>query len=319
MGPRQPRFVSSFRSKRDRPGVGQRWRDAVQRCPRCSFPPAFWQPVSDPGRADQRCYRERQCLSRLVIFGWRSTAARSGDSYADSGVARTPETTVFTGTYMDAPVPAACGPKHSFQVGAGRLRIVVVASAAIPSNDIVLKLYFFNGVTDVLLVSGDTATSPETVTYEPPGGVPPGTYKVEVCPFTPPTAPAESPYNYAGTFTTDDSAIPGAGVPYPPKWKYFQSKPLLTYASTDVRLTGCWEASLNGVPVPGCDHRLLNLAARVSWDYEYRTNTFTSTTPGNAAQTAESWGSPLTPSTPYSPVSATREYIFPRANACSGS
>jgi extracellular elastinolytic metalloproteinase len=225
-----------------------------------------------------------------------------------------PETTVFTGTYMDAPAPAACGPKHSFLVGTGKLRIVVVASAAIPSNDIVLKLYFFNGVTDVLLVSGDTATSPETVTYEPPGGVPPGTYKVEICPFTPPTAPAEPPYNYAGTFTTDDSAIPGAGVPYPPKWKYFQANPLLTYASTDVRLTGCWEASLGGVPVPGCDHSLLNLAARAPWDYEYRSNTFTSTTRGNAAQTAESWGSPLTPSTPYAPVSATREYIFPWAN-----
>jgi uncharacterized repeat protein (TIGR01451 family) len=225
-----------------------------------------------------------------------------------------PETTTFSGTYMDAPATPACGPKHSFTVSAGKLRLAVVASAAVPTNDIVLKLYFFNGLTDVLLASGDTATSPETVTYEPPGSVPPGIYKVEVCPFTPPTAPAQPPYNYAGTFTADDSPVPGAALPYPPKWKYLTANPLLDYSNTDVRRTGCWEAAVLGTPVPGCDVSELNTAARAPWDYDFRANTFTATTRGNAAQTAESWGSPLTPSTPYAPVSATREYIFPWVN-----
>jgi hypothetical protein len=226
-----------------------------------------------------------------------------------------PITEVFSGVYSDLPATPACGPRHPFPVGPGIFRLVVFASAAIESNDIVLKLYFADPVLgDQLLVSGDTGTSPETVTYEPLGGVPVGTYKVEVCPFVPPTAPAVPPYNYAGTFTADDSPVPGTGIPYPPKWKYFQANPLLDYSSTDVRNTGCWEAVVLGAPIPGCDHTLRNLAARAPWDYDFRAGTFTSTMRGNAAQTTEAWGSPLTPTTQYAPTSASREYIYPWAN-----
>ena len=225
-----------------------------------------------------------------------------------------PETEVFQGTYFDDPAPAACGAKHPFTVPAGKLRIAVAASAAVPSNDIVLKLYFFNGVTDVLLATQDTGTSPEAIAYEPGGPIPAGVYKVEVCPFTPPTAPATPPYNYAGTFTTDDSPVPNTQVPEP-KWKYHLANPLLDYTSTDVRKIGCWP--LTGDPIgAGCDRDERNTASRGPWDFDFTANNYTSTTRGNNGQTAESWGSPLTPSTPYTPTPAagTRDYAFPWVN-----
>ena len=229
-----------------------------------------------------------------------------------------PETQVFSGTYVDAPAPAVCGVKHPYTVPAGKLRIAVFASAAVPTNDIVLKLWF-DGPTpadfdDVLLGSFDTGTSPEAGTYEPGGAIPAGIYKVQVCPFTPPTAPASPPYNYAGTFTTDDSPVPNATVPEP-KWKYFFANPLLDYTSTDVRKIGCWP--LTGDPIgAGCDRDERNTASHAPWDFDFSANTFTSTTRGNNAQTAESWGSPLTPSTPYTPTPAagTRDYVFPWFN-----
>ena len=227
-----------------------------------------------------------------------------------------PETQVFSGTYVDAPAPAVCGVKHPFTVPAGKLRIAVFASAAVPSNDIVLKL-FSDGLTpldgdDVLLGSFDTGTSPEAGTYEPGGPIPAGVYKVQVCPFTPPTAPATPPYNYVGTFTTDDSPVPNSQLPEP-RWKYFLANPLLDYTDTDVRKIGCW--SLDGTVGPGCDRDEQNTASRAPWDYDFAANNFTNTTRGNNAQTAESWGSPLTPSTPYSPTPSTpREYVFPWFN-----
>ncbi|MGI8638570.1 MAG: M36 family metallopeptidase, partial [Pyrinomonadaceae bacterium] len=226
-----------------------------------------------------------------------------------------PETQVFQGQYQDLPATPACGIRHPFVVPAGKVRLAVTAAAAVPTNDIVLKLYFNNGITDALLLSGDTGTSPETVTYEPVGGVPAGTYKVEVCPYTPPTAPAIPPYNYAGTFTSDDTPVgTGTGTPYPPKWKYFRGNPDLNYSSTDIARTGCWESIVGGVPIPGCEFSLINLAARAPWDYDFRAGGSTFTTRGNAAQTAESWGSPLTPTTPYAPTSSSREYVYPWLN-----
>ncbi|HEX6189428.1 MAG TPA: PKD domain-containing protein [Pyrinomonadaceae bacterium] len=116
-----------------------------------------------------------------------------------------PETTPFNGTYSDVPNPQACGPRHKFTIPAGKTRIVAVATADVPSNDIVLNLY---GPSGDRLNSNDTGTSPESATYEAPGGIPAGTYEVEVCPFDDPSAPATAPYTYRGTFTTDDTVIP---------------------------------------------------------------------------------------------------------------
>ena|GEM_PF-561160 len=224
-----------------------------------------------------------------------------------------PETQVFTGTYQDAPAPKVCGPRHPFTLTSNKLRVAVFASAAVPSNDIVLNLYEVVGGVDTLRGSFDTGTSPEAGTYEPGGTIPAGTvFKVEVCPFGSPTAPPEPPYNYAGTFTADDSPVPNAELPSP-KWKYFLANPLLDYSSTDVRKIGCW--SLDGTLDPMCDREESNVASRFPWDYDTRANNFTNTTRGNNAQTAESWGSPLTPSTPYSPEpSSPRQYIFPWFN-----
>ena len=225
-----------------------------------------------------------------------------------------PVTQVLSGSYDPHVFPCATS-RHHFTVPAGQQRIVVQVSAGIPTNDLSVSLLFGPDPAPVLITTEDTGTSSEALTYEPGGGVPAGEYQVQIC-QTPNTmgVPQTAPYTYAGTFTFDDTATPNVETPYPPKWKYFTANPLLTYASTDVRRTGCWEAVVLGVPVPGCDVSELNTASRAPWDYIFRSGTFTSTTRGNNAQTAESWGSPLTPSTPYAPTNAMREYIFPWKN-----
>jgi extracellular elastinolytic metalloproteinase len=225
-----------------------------------------------------------------------------------------PVTSVFTGTYQDAPAVQACGPRHSFTVPAGTTSIQVVASQAVITNDIVLKLYYNNGISDALVATADTGTSPEVINYAP-GVLPPGTYKVEVCPFASPTAPATPPYNYAGTFTTND--VPTPSFPYPPKWKAFPANPALDLSSTDTRQLWCWDTALGTppVPIPGCQYQLKNIAARAPWDHNILTNTPSLTTVGNNAITGEAWGSPLTPAEPYRPVSPMREYNFAWTNA----
>ena len=219
-----------------------------------------------------------------------------------------PQTFQFQGTYADAPAPQACGVFHDYTVPAGTKSIDVVASAAIATNDIVLKLYF--GAT--VVASSDTATSPEAIHYEP-GVVPPGTYRVQVCPFDSPTAPPQPPYNYAGTITINDVAGTPA-FPYPPKWKVFPANPMLDYSNTDTRQQWCWESIVNGAPVAGCQYQLKNLASRAPWDHDVRLSAPTFTTKGNNANSAEAWGSPLTPGEPYRPVANDRSYIFPFTN-----
>ena len=219
-----------------------------------------------------------------------------------------PMSEIFTGAYQEAPLPPACGPMHLFNVPAGTQTIDVFATAAVIANDIVLNLYDPGGV---LVATSDTGTSPEAIHYAP-AVIVPGIYKVQVCPFEPPTVPHEPPYNYVGTFTTNDAAA--ASVPYPPKWKFFKANPPLTLANTDTRILGCWESKINGVNVPGCQFELRNLAARAPWDYDTRLNSPTFTTRGNQAQTAEAWLSPLTPAEQYAPVSPTRVYNFPWKN-----
>ncbi len=216
----------------------------------------------------------------------------------------------FTGTITAA---AMCAPRNGpFTVDVKTKSIVVSASAALATNDIVLNLI---GPTGQQVASSDTATSPEAITYAPSTGVPAGNYFVEVCKFGPnPTVPFTQPGNYAGTFSASDQAAT-ASVPYPPKWKYFLSNPVLNFSTsntTDSRKVGCWVTKFGGNTVPDCDNPpspLINLAARGPWDYNFRTNTPTFTTEGNAATTAEAWGSPLTPGgANQRPVSQNREY-----------
>jgi uncharacterized repeat protein (TIGR01451 family) len=224
-----------------------------------------------------------------------------------------PETTVFSGEYDPHVFPCAT-PPNNFTVAAGKVRIVVQVNSGIPTNDLTVTLLFGTGPTAVVVAGPeDTGVGSEVLTYEPSGGVPAGNYQVKIC-QTPNVLAGDQmpPYTYAGTFTTDDSPVPGVDVPSP-KWKYFFANPLLDYSSTDVRKIGCW--SLDGSAIPGCDREESNIASRGPWDYDFRANNFTNTTRGNNAQTAESWGSPLTPSTPYTPAPVMlRQYIFPWFN-----
>ncbi len=221
-----------------------------------------------------------------------------------------PITSVFQGTYDPRVFPCSSA-RHHFNVPPGQVRIVVQVSAGIATNDLSVSLLYGPDPAPVLLATEDTGTSSEVLTYAPATGVPPGEYQVQIC-QTPNTmgVPQTPPYTYAGTFTFDNTFTPAVGLPYPPKWKYFTASPPLDYNTLDIRITGCWEAAPGGVPVAGCQQSLLNVASRAPWDYIFRSGTFTSTTRGNNAQTAESWGSPLTPSEPYMPMSPTRNYIY---------
>jgi extracellular elastinolytic metalloproteinase len=235
--------------------------------------------------------------------------ARSGSVIVRHGQV---DNSTYSEAFQGAITATDCGPLHPYTVDANTKSITAVASAAIVTNDIVLKI-IFNGA---VVASSDTATSPEAAVYAPPAGVPAGVYNVQVCPFPNPTAPFVAPGNYVGTFTA--SELQAQPVPYPPAWKYFLSNPSLNFdpaVTTDSRKVGCWVSSVGGTTVPGCDNPpspLINLAARGPWDYNFRTNTPTFTTEGNAATTAEAWTSPLTPGAlGQRPAEPDRTYIEP--------
>ena len=203
-----------------------------------------------------------------------------------------------------------CGPMHPFELtDDATRRIDVVASAANPLNDIVVKIVSPDGE---VLTSGDLLTSPESVTYAPGGTLPAGIYHVQICPFDDPTVPFVGPGAYAGVVGTSDQGGAGVGIPSP-RWEYFLANPELNEDTTHVptnRVTGCWRAT--GPEAEGCDTppgSLENLAARSPWDHDFTTNLPTFTTVGNAASTHEAWLSPLTPGGLFqAPVSPTREY-----------
>lgn len=228
-----------------------------------------------------------------------------------------PQSFSFQGAYQEAPAVPACGPYHGpYTAPSGTTEINVVASAALITNDIVVELHY--PAPGTVVASGDTGTSPEAIHYTT---VAPGTYFVRICPFEPPTVPHTAPYSYAGTITLSDTPPPQ--VPYPPQWRVFPANPSLTYAPDDsFRKTWCWVTQVTGIPVSGCTPgvhaqkpELNNLAARGPWDYNFRTNVPNFTTIGNAANTAEAWGSPLTPAEPYRPTASDRKYIFPWTNS----
>ncbi|MDO9453867.1 MAG: M36 family metallopeptidase [Stagnimonas sp.] len=219
----------------------------------------------------------------------------------------TPQT--FTGSLVDG---GACAARHDFEVSEGNGSVSVLATAAMPVNDIVINLYFqaANGSTQ-LVASGDLLTSPELLSYSPTGGVAPGTYQVEICPFDP-TVAALPPANYFGVFTAGEGgAVTAGGIPIldaNPKWVLNSLSPSLDYSDEDVRLKGCWNKE------EGCDYSFANTAARMQWDVLLGVVP-TLTTIGNAAITAGSAISPLSPSVPHLPLAPTRDYDFPFNNA----
>ncbi len=201
-----------------------------------------------------------------------------------------------------------CGPQHPFELTDDNTRqIAIVASAANPVNDIVIKLF---GPDGQVLSSGDLLTSPETLTYAPGGTLPAGIYNTQICPYDDPTAPFVGPGSYAGVVTTSDEGGAQTSVPFPPKWAYFTANPELNFDTEHVpqnRVTACWRANVEGCDTP--PGSLENLAARAPWDHDFTTNLPTFTTVGNAASTHEAWLSPLTPGGLFqAPVSASREY-----------
>ncbi|HEY7017437.1 MAG TPA: M36 family metallopeptidase [Gaiellaceae bacterium] len=207
----------------------------------------------------------------------------------------------------------ACGPRHGpYTVGPGVRALSGFAAAAVSTNDEILKLFF--GASTTPLIAADTLFSPEQFRYSPAGGVPPGDYFVQVCDF-PDGAVWATPRTYTGTVTIDDSPAP---PDYWARWKAFPANPPLATndmfpwgnPSTDTRKTWCWRSA------PGCDIVVNNLASRVPWDYDARTNTTTYTTSGNNNKAATSWVNDSAPSPPqFMPTSnPARDYSFPWTN-----
>jgi hypothetical protein len=112
-----------------------------------------------------------------------------------------------SGTFSGSFTPTTCGPFHPIQVTAGETTIDAVATADVPSNDIVFELHRPQGT---VLTAADSGTSPEEINYSR-ADLAPGTYYVRVCPFADPTVPIMSPTTYTGTFATRSG--PAAGLP----------------------------------------------------------------------------------------------------------
>ena len=211
-----------------------------------------------------------------------------------------------TGTFD--PATGTCG-TNEFTITGDTRTIVGSAHALNPANDIVVKLAG-PGPGFPLLTSADTGTSPEAATYSPGGVIPPGVYRMEVCPFADPTVPFFPPYNYTGAISTSDQGGPGTGGDVlPPRWRFFTSNPSLSSldASTPTNsVVACWFD-----PTEGCNHPFGDLAnpqAPGPWD-TMGDGAPTFTTLGNNASTREAWISPLTPGgLGQAPVSPTREY-----------
>lgn len=115
----------------------------------------------------------------------------------------------FTGSYGPG---AACAPGYDFPVGGSTTTIDVAATADIPANDIVLKLYY--GTAE--LGESDVATSPEEVHYAPGGVITPGTYTAVVCPFDANQNNVNT--NYHGSVLLTELPVPNP-LPQPPSPK----------------------------------------------------------------------------------------------------
>ena len=234
------------------------------------------------------------------------------DNFATTRVKHANAIQTFTFSGELAATDGACGVRHGpYTVGPGVRALSGFAAATINTNDEILKLFFGDSTTP--LIAADTLFSPEQFRYAPAGGVPPGDYFVQNCDF-PDGAPWAAPRTYTGTVTIDDSPAPPA---YWARWKAFPATPPLATntmypwgnPSTDTRKTWCWRSA------PGCDIVVGNLASRVPWDFDGRTNTTTFTTSGNNNKAATSWVNDSAPSPPgYMPVSTARDYSFPWTN-----
>src|SRR5438477_1053457 len=152
-------------------------------------------------------------LTFSVTYGSNRSQAKARNRSTISPSLAVP--TPFSGTYDPHVFP--CGtPLNHFTVLPGQLRIVVQVSATIATNDLTVTLLY--GAVNPVPVAGpeDTGVSSELLLYQPGGLIPPGDYWVQVCETPNPGAvPQVAPFDYNGTFTTDNTA-PAGGAP-PPK------------------------------------------------------------------------------------------------------
>ena len=105
-----------------------------------------------------------------------------------------------------------------------------------------------------------------------------------------------------------ESRIQFEKAPEPPTWSVYTNTPPLDYAKPGKRVLWCW------ADAKGCERGLKNKGAYGPWDTIPGAGAPTFTTSGNAAKSAQSWISPLTPGEQYAPASPTREYTFPFTN-----
>jgi hypothetical protein len=134
-------------------------------------------------------------------------AEAEGSLYAAEATERADATGTFSGSFTP---PSTCGPDHPITVDAGTTTIDVVATATLPTNDIVLTLHDPSGTQ---VAASDTATSPEAVHYAA-ATIAPGTWFARVCPFADPIVAMLPPFTYTGVYTTTSAPLPGLpGLP----------------------------------------------------------------------------------------------------------
>ena len=118
------------------------------------------------------------------------------------------EALTFTGDFP--PIPGACGPFHDFSIASDVTAIDAVASATVPTNDIVLNLHHPQGS---IVASSDAATSPEALHYPVPAGEA-GAYSVQIC-VAGNAAATLPPTTYAVQVNTTTAPLPGGGGTVP--------------------------------------------------------------------------------------------------------
>ncbi len=223
------------------------------------------------------------------------------------------------GSFPDA---KTCAERFEYTVPGGSAAINLVVTAALPANSLTASLYAVteDGQAQRVAEAGALTGPAQILTYAPSGGVPAGTYQVEVCPDDSFLALGSLPPlpDFIGAFvlnpidTSITSVLLGADASAP-QWKWFPSNPDQTYDGGDVRKVACF-APLPEGGLAGCDIDVTTAASRGPWDMLLGTIP-TFTTVGNNAITAGGAISPLTPSLLNPPLALDRKYDFPFNNA----
>lgn len=225
----------------------------------------------------------------------------------------------FRGSFPDL---KTCAEPLEYAVSGGSEAISVVATAALPTNSVTAHLYRLDDAgVPALVAERSNMTGPAAIlSYAPSGGVPGGTYRVQVCPDDSFLDMGQLPPlpDYIGAFlvspidTSVTSVLLGADASAP-QWKWFPTNPDQLYDGADVRKVACF-APLPEGGLSGCDIDVTTTASRGPWDLLLGTIP-TFTTIGNNAITAGGAISPLTPSLVNLPLALDRKYDFDFNNA----